>query len=85
MLFGVRTNQMQFLKFYSKTKGNQINLYRQEINPKNLAYDSQRAAFKGTARTATVAFSTGERAFVVMGKSSIYRFDDIWKLHPNKV
>jgi len=38
--------------------------------------------FKGTARTATVSFSTGERGFVVTGKSSTYRFDDIWELHP---
>lgn len=38
--------------------------------------------FKGSARTATAAFSTGERGFVVSGKSSTYRFDDIWELHP---
>lgn len=44
----------------------------------------QVANFKGTARTATAAFSTGERGFVVSGKSSTYRFDDIWELHPNE-
>lgn len=38
--------------------------------------------FKGTARTVPVSFSTGERGFVVTGKSSTYRFDDIWELHP---
>lgn len=40
------------------------------------------AKFKGTARTATVSFSNGSRGFVVTGKSSTYRFDDIWELHP---
>lgn len=40
------------------------------------------AKFKGTARTATASFSNGERGFVVSGKSSTYRFDDIWELHP---
>lgn len=38
--------------------------------------------FKGSARTATASFSTGEKGFVVSGKSSTYRFDDIWELHP---
>lgn len=40
------------------------------------------AKFKGTARTSTVAFSNGERGFIVTGKSGTYRFDDIWELHP---
>ena len=40
------------------------------------------AKFKGTARTATVSFSNGERGYVTTGKSSTYRFDDIWELHP---
>lgn len=38
--------------------------------------------FKGTARTATASFSTGERGFVLSGRSSTYRFDDIWELYP---
>lgn len=40
------------------------------------------AKFKGTARTSTAAFSNGSRGYVVTGKSSTYRFDDIWELHP---
>lgn len=42
----------------------------------------QVAKFKGTPRTATAAFSTGSRGFVVTGKSGSYVFDDIWELHP---
>jgi len=38
--------------------------------------------FKGTARTATTAFSNGERGYVATGKSSTYYFDDIWELYP---
>ncbi|MDH6306907.1 N-acetylneuraminic acid mutarotase [Parabacteroides sp. PF5-5] len=38
--------------------------------------------FKGSARTVAASFSTGERGFVVSGKSGTYRFDDIWELHP---
>lgn len=40
------------------------------------------AKFKGTARSATVAFSNGERGFVATGSSSTYYFDDIWELRP---
>ena len=40
------------------------------------------AKFKGTARTVAVGFSNGERGFVATGKSSTYRFDDVWELHP---
>lgn len=40
------------------------------------------AKFKGTARTVAVAFSNNQRGFVVTGKSSTYRFDDIWEFHP---
>lgn len=40
------------------------------------------AKFKGTARTATASFSNGEKGYVVSGKSSTIRFDDIWELHP---
>lgn len=40
------------------------------------------AKFKGSARTATASFSTGEKGYVVSGKSSTIRFDDIWELHP---
>ena len=40
------------------------------------------AKFQGTARTVAVGFSNGERGFVATGKSSTYRFDDVWELHP---
>lgn len=42
------------------------------------------AKFKGTARTATASFSSGEKGFVVSGKSGTTQFDDIWELHPNE-
>lgn len=42
----------------------------------------QVAKFKGTARTSTVAFSSGRRGFIVTGKSGTKEFDDIWELHP---
>ena len=35
------------------------------------------AKFKGTARTATASFSSGEKGFVVSGKSGTTQFDDI--------
>ncbi|MCD7850188.1 MAG: galactose oxidase [Parabacteroides sp.] len=38
--------------------------------------------FKGSARTEAVSFSNGTRGFIATGKSSTYRFDDIWELHP---
>jgi len=40
------------------------------------------AKFKGTARSTAVAFSNGKRGFVATGKSSSYRFDDIWEFNP---
>ena len=40
------------------------------------------AKFKGSARSATVSFSNGEKGFVATGGSSTYYFDDIWELHP---
>lgn len=42
------------------------------------------AKFKGTARTATASFSSGEKGYVVSGKSGTTQFDDIWKLNPNE-
>lgn len=40
------------------------------------------AKFKGSARTAACAFSTGERGFVIAGRSGTNCFDDVWELHP---
>ena len=40
--------------------------------------------FKGSARTVAVGFSSGRRGFVATGKSSTYRFDDIWELKPDE-
>jgi N-acetylneuraminic acid mutarotase len=42
------------------------------------------AKFKGAPRTATASFSNGNKGFVVTGKSSTYRFDDIWELRPQE-
>jgi N-acetylneuraminic acid mutarotase len=39
--------------------------------------------FEGTTRTAAVAITTGTRAFVVTGRSSTYRFDDMWEFLPD--
>ncbi|MDF9829434.1 kelch repeat-containing protein [Parabacteroides sp. PF5-6] len=39
-------------------------------------------AFKGSARTEAVSFSTGERGFVVTGRSGTSCFDDVWELKP---
>lgn len=39
--------------------------------------------FKGTTRTVAVSFSNGTRGYIATGKSSTYKFDDIWELHPN--
>ncbi len=36
------------------------------------------------ARTETCAFSTGSRGFVVTGRSSTYRYDDMWEFHPTE-
>lgn len=40
--------------------------------------------FKGTSRTVAVSFSNGNRGFIATGKTSTYRFDDIWELLPNE-
>ncbi|SFU18695.1 Kelch motif-containing protein [Algoriphagus locisalis] len=38
--------------------------------------------FEGTARSGASVFSDGDRAFVLLGKSSSLRFDDIWEFLP---
>ncbi|GAB3660595.1 kelch repeat-containing protein [Echinicola sediminis] len=43
----------------------------------------EKTDFEGTFRTGASAFSVNnERAFVLLGKSSSLRFDDIWELQP---
>lgn len=40
--------------------------------------------FKGTNRTAQASFSNSKTGFVVAGKSSDTRFDDVWEFHPDE-
>lgn len=42
----------------------------------------EKTAFEGTLRSGASSFSDGERAFVLLGKSSSVRFDDIWEFYP---
>jgi N-acetylneuraminic acid mutarotase len=39
--------------------------------------------FEGTSRTAAVSINTPTRAFVLTGRSSNYRFDDMWEFLPD--
>ncbi len=41
-------------------------------------------AFEGTSRSAAVAFSVDNRGFVLTGRSSSYRFDDVWEFLPDQ-
>lgn len=40
--------------------------------------------FEGTTRTGSVTINTSSRAFVLTGRSSTYRFDDMWEFLPNQ-
>jgi hypothetical protein len=40
-------------------------------------------AFEGATRTAAVIIHTSTRAFVLTGRSSTYRFDDMWEFLPD--
>lgn len=40
-------------------------------------------AFEGTSRTGAVTIHTPTRAFVLTGRSSTYRFDDMWEFLPD--
>lgn len=41
--------------------------------------------YEGTARQDASAFSFADRAFVLMGRSGSYYFDDIWEYKPNEI
>jgi N-acetylneuraminic acid mutarotase len=41
-------------------------------------------AFEGAARTAAVTIHTDSRAFVLIGRSSTYRFEDMWEFLPDQ-
>lgn len=41
--------------------------------------------FEGTARRDASAFTFENKAFVMMGRSSSYYFDDIWEFRPNEL
>ena len=40
--------------------------------------------FEGTARQNASAFSFADKAFVLMGRSGSYYFDDVWEFRPNE-
>jgi N-acetylneuraminic acid mutarotase len=42
------------------------------------------SAFEGTTRTAAVTIQTSTRAFVLTGRSSTFRFDDMWEFLPDQ-
>jgi N-acetylneuraminic acid mutarotase len=42
----------------------------------------KKTSFEGAARSGAVAFSLGSTAFVATGRSSSYRFDDLYEFHP---
>ena len=41
--------------------------------------------FEGSARQDASAFTFPDKAFVLMGRSGSYYFDDVWEFRPNKV
>jgi N-acetylneuraminic acid mutarotase len=41
------------------------------------------SAFEGTTRTGAVVFSTGTHGYIATGRSSTYRFDDMWEFLPD--
>jgi N-acetylneuraminic acid mutarotase len=42
------------------------------------------SSFEGTARTGTLTIHTSTRSFVLTGRSSTYRFDDMWEFLPDQ-
>lgn len=42
-------------------------------------------SFEGTSRTGTVSIYTSTRGFVLTGRSSTYRFDDMWEFLPDEL
>jgi N-acetylneuraminic acid mutarotase len=42
------------------------------------------SAFEGTSRTGAVTIHTDSRAFVLTGRSSTFRFDDMWEFLPDQ-
>tara|TARA_R110002167_G_scaffold88389_2_gene238429 strand:+ start:3316 stop:4326 length:1011 start_codon:yes stop_codon:yes gene_type:complete len=42
-------------------------------------------AFEGSARQNASAFSFADKAFVLMGRSGSYYFDDVWEFRPNEL
>lgn len=52
-----------------------------EYNP-SIDNWEQLNSFEGSAREAAVGFAIGERGYVCTGRSSSYRFDDLWQFDP---
>jgi photosystem II stability/assembly factor-like uncharacterized protein len=42
----------------------------------------EKTGFEGSARMEAVAFAIGNKGYVTTGRSSSYRFDDIWEFDP---
>lgn len=53
-----------------------------EYNPLTDTWED-RPSYEGTARQDAVAFSFSDRAFVLMGRSGSYYFDDNWEYRPD--
>ncbi|HEX2630479.1 MAG TPA: hypothetical protein VHM26_15775, partial [Chitinophagaceae bacterium] len=43
----------------------------------------EKTAFEGSARTGSVAFSVGNRGFVMTGRSGSLSFDNMYELQPD--
>lgn len=52
-----------------------------EYNPTTDLWD-KKTGFEASTRTGAVAFSLNNRGFVATGRSSSYRFDDVWEFLP---
>jgi len=55
-----------------------------EYNPSTDNW-TQKTSFEGSVREAAVGFSLGNYGYVTTGRSSTYRFDDLWQFDPNAV
>jgi N-acetylneuraminic acid mutarotase len=54
-----------------------------EYIPESDLWD-ETTGFEGTSRTGAVTIHTSYRAFVLTGRSSTYRFDDMWEFLPDQ-
>jgi N-acetylneuraminic acid mutarotase len=52
-----------------------------EYNPSLDAWE-EKNAFEGAGREAAVGFTVGDRGYITTGRSSTYRYDDLWQFDP---